>query len=224
MPDKPSPKGVPKKYLVPIGVAAAIVAVLMLRKKKTAAAGNATEPGTEGLSNQSFIPVTGSNVGGVGAGNYGQTGENQNFLMEILKGNQQTQQESSKEFQEYIASQNLGNRESQEAERNFLRELLANLGTGGGAPTSGGGGGVVVTPPQGGGTPPPAPTPPPPAPPPAPPAPPPSNPCHNPAFPNHGPHGCWRWSRTKTGAGCSCHGYENGFLECEHTVNGRCTW
>lgn len=216
MPAKP----IPKKWVIPVGVAVALAAILILRKKK-ASASSATEPGAEGLTNQAFVPVAGEHVAGVGAGNYGGTGENQGFIMELLKGNQESQRESSKEFQEYIASQNLQARESQEAERNFLRDLITNLGTGGGAPSTPAGVGVTPAPPpqtQ------PAPSPPPP-PAPAPPPPPAPKPAGCPAdFPNRGAHGCWRWSRTKTGAGCSCHGYQNGVLECEHMAGGRCTW
>lgn len=215
MAEKPK---IPKKFVIPIGVAVAIGLIVYLRKRKTSAS-SATEPGAEGLTNQSFIPVTGEHTPGVGAGAYGGgggTSENQGFVMELLKGNQESQRESSKEFQEYIASQNQQTLSSQEAERTFLRELLANLGTGGGAPSTPGGGGVVSAPP------PPA-APPAPTPPPAVPAPPGPAGCPG-DFPYRGPHGCWRWSRQKTGQGCSCHGYQNGVLECEHKVGSRCTF
>lgn len=213
-------KGKLPKWALPVGAAVIIGGVIVLRKRK-ANQGQATEPGAEGLSNQSFIPVTGENVAGVGAGNYGGTGENNNaFLAELLKGNAEQQREQSKQFQEYMRENNLQTQTGQEAERNFLRELLANLGTGGGAPTTGGAVGTVTAPPVL--APPAAPAPPAPAPSP-PPAPPVASGCPA-SFPNKGPHGCWRWSRTKTGAGCSCHGYQNGVLECEHKVGGRCTF
>lgn len=204
MPEKPNVKKVPKKAVIPIAVGVLVLLALYLRSRKKATEGNATELGTQGLSNQSFIPVTGENVAGAGAGNIGAVpsneGSNNTALLELIKTERATQLEREK------------------AEKEFLRDLITNLGTGGGAPTTGGVTGVIATPPQGGATPATGPAPGP--------APSPGPTPHGcpPSFPNRGPHGCWRWSRTKTGQGCSCHGYQNGVLECEHKVNGRCTW
>jgi hypothetical protein len=154
----PTGKKLPK-WAIPVGAAGVVLVVLVLKKKSSATASNATEPGTEGLSNQSFIPVTGENVAGVGAsgaglsGVGGETGNNEALLAEIIKGDKEdrtTQEQQNKEF---------------------LGQLLANLGTGGGAPsTPAVSGGVTVPPPETQPTPTPTPTPPPPikAPPPAP--------------------------------------------------------
>jgi hypothetical protein len=211
------------KWVIPV-VAAGLLAVIVLRKKQSAGT-KATEVGSEGLTNQSFIPVTGENVAGVGAANYAAAEQSSNLQSIFTQEQQRTQEymkeqrQEQKETTEQFVRQG---QEQREAERNWIQELISTLRTGGGAPSTPAGGGSTPVPPPPTQTPTPPPAPPPYTPPPAPA--PPANPCHNPAFPNPGPHGCWRWSRTKTGSGCSCHGYENGVLECEHIANGRCTF
>lgn len=190
------------KWAIPVGAAGVILAVLIIKKKQSATAGSATEPGTEGLSNQSFIPVTGENVAGVGAGggiSGGETGANDNqaLLAELIKSNKEEQ-----------GAQDRANKE-------FLAGILANLGTGGGAPSSSGPQGTTVAPApetQPYQPPTPAPTPQPKK------APPPAERCGagtHAEFPNGSPPDCWRVSRTKSGGGCECHGHQNGHLECQ---------
>lgn len=219
---KPNVKGGKKlpKAALPVGAVAVVLLVLYLKKKKAAEGETATGGSErEQLNRQSFIPVTGENVGGAGASGGGTApGEGSGGLMELLK----LQQAENKEQQALNREEG---REQRKQEHEWLKELIGNLGTGGGAPHTGPPEGVTTAPPPPTAPPPAAPPPPPAPPPPAPPppAPPPPAGCP-PAFPNRGPHGCWRWSREKTGQGCSCHGYQNGTLECEHKVGGRCTF
>lgn len=217
MPEPTTPKGKKlPKWAIPVGIAVVIGGVIVLRKKK-AATSSATEPGAQGLSNQSFIPVTGENVAGVGAANYGEQSShnNEGFLREFL-------QSQKEEAGTRRAEEKAENQSARERETSFYEKIIINLGAGGGAPTGAAPGGVVVAPPQGGATP--QPSPPVIAQPPAQPAPP-KPACPGPkGFPYQGPHGCWHWSKEKTAQGCSCHGYENGTLECEHKAGGRCTF
>lgn len=203
------------KWAIPAGAVGIVLAVLILKKKQAANAG-ATEPGTEGLSNQSFIPVTGENVAGVGAGlssGGGESGgaDNTAFLTEILKMNKEESAERAQREREYWEHQ----RES--------------LGTGGGAPSSPAPeGGIAVPTPM---TQPPSPAPPPPKAPGKPtPAPARCGQGSHKDFPNGTPPDCWRVSRTKSGNGCECHGHENGRLVCQggyaHPKRGQsaCHW
>lgn len=162
MPDKtpkgPKVKGVNKKYAVPAVIIVGIALALYLKKKKAVepSSVSGTEPGTQGLSNQSFIPVTGENVAGVGAGGGGTSesgSNNTQLLTEIIRGDRESNQEQIVQNQE------------------FLKSIMENLRVGGGAPTETAPVGVVSAPPQGGATPPPPP-PPPAKPPPAKPSPP----------------------------------------------------
>lgn len=143
-----------KTMLIVGGAALAILVFLYLHKKSSESAGTkATEPGSEGLSNQSFIPVTGENVAGIGAGSGGGAsgesgGGNSQVLTEFF-----TQEQQS--TREYMQSQQAENREARQGEREYLSSLFSNLGTGGGASTEKAPPGVVVAPPQGGATPPP---------------------------------------------------------------------
>lgn len=146
-PKGPKVKGVNRKYAVPAVIVLGIALALYLKKKKEVqpSSVNATEPGTQGLSNQSFIPVTGENVAGVGASGGGTSTENGNntqLLTEIIRGEHESSLEQSKENHE------------------FMQSILSQLRTGGGAPTETAPIGVVAAPPQGGATPPPAPPPP----------------------------------------------------------------
>lgn len=214
---KPKSKKLPK-WVIPVGIAAAILIVLVMRKKANQAGANATEPGAQGLTNQSFIPVTGENVPGVGAAGYGGNSNVEGLLSRSLE----QQQEQNKAFTEYLKESALqtqtNDREQMEAQQRFATELISTLGTGGGAPMTGAPSGTTVAPP----------------PeehwisPPAPPAPPaaPSPPASScpPEFPMSGPHGCYRWSRTKSSDGCPCHGYQSGLLVCQHKHGGTCTW
>lgn len=189
------------KWAIPAGAVGVVLIVLMLKKKQAANSGNATEPGTEGLSNQSFIPVTGENVAGVGAsglsgvGGSEGGGNNTELLAEIIKGNKEDQ-----------VAQNAANQE-------FLRSLIGGMGTGGGAPSTAAPEGAVAAP---------APQTQPAAPPVAAPkpakAPTPAARCGagvHADFPNGTPPDCWRVSRTKSGNGCECHGHQNGQLVCQ---------
>jgi len=203
------------KWAIPAGAVGVVLIVLMLKKKRAASEASATEPGTEGLSNQSFIPVTGENVAGVGAGLSGggsaggEGGNNTELLTEIIK----------------------GSKEESAANAQSNRELIAALlGTGGGAPSSSGPQGTVQA-----GAPETQPAAPPtPAPAPAPKkAPPPPDRCgagSHADFPNGTPPDCWRVSRTRSGGGCECHGHQNGKLVCQagyaHPKKGQqpCHW
>lgn len=188
------------KWAIPAGAVGVVLIVLMLKKKQAANAGSATEPGAEGLSNQSFIPVTGENVAGVGASGIGgfgggESSSNDTLFAELLKSNKEDQ-----------VAQNQANQE-------FLRSLVGNLGTGGGAPATSAPEGTVAAP---------APQTQPAAPPVAAPkpakAPQPAAKCGVGAhadFPNGSPPDCWRVSRTKSGGGCECHGHQNGQLACQ---------
>ncbi len=119
------------KWAIPVGGAAAVALIFLLMKSKKAASetptANATGAEGEGLTNQSFIPVTGSE-GGAGAGGYGYTAngessaasntETTTLLSELLKSNQES---SIKQ---------------QENNQKFTESVIANLGTGGGAPST----------------------------------------------------------------------------------------
>lgn len=146
MPDKtpkgPKVKGVNKKYAVPAVIIVGIALALYLKKKKAVepSSVSGTEPGTQGLSNQSFIPVTGENVAGVGASGGGTTESSNNtqLLTEIIRGDRESTQE-----------QNVQNQD-------FIKSIVEGLRVGGGAPTETAPVGVVAAPPQGGATPPPS--------------------------------------------------------------------
>jgi hypothetical protein len=211
---KPKGKKLPK-WAIPVGIAAAVAIFIVLRKKP--AKGKATEPGAEGLTNQSFIPVTSENVSGAGASYYPTTpANNENLLVNFLK-------EQNEESAATRKEQQVENRESIERERNFFETILSNLGTGGGAPTAGGPAGVTVAPAPEAATPPTpqpvvAPTP---APTPAPPAPPkakcPSDfPDWNPANGAPAPHSCYKYSRERCNnkAYPYKHVYQDGHVVC----------
>lgn len=136
----------PPKWLIPVVVVAGIGLVLFLRKKSQASGTNATEPGAQGLSNQSFIPVTGENVPGVGAGGYGGASGGESgsgSLLDFFTGQLQSQEQQR-------IQQGLENKENRESEREFWKEIVGHLGTGGGAPVSGGNPGTITTEGQGG--------------------------------------------------------------------------
>jgi len=124
-------KKVPPAALAGIAGVAIIGAVYLHKKKSSTEANsaNATEPGAyqQGVSNQSFIPVTGGagEVGGGGAGGgysglttSGPSAEN-TALLELIKSNSENEDKRI------------------ESERSFYTTLLSNLGTGGGPPASG---------------------------------------------------------------------------------------
>lgn len=151
---KPTGKKANKKTMLIVGgVALAVLAFVLLRKKsESGGASNATEPGTQGLSNQSFIPVQGENVAGVGAGaGGGASGESGGGTSALTDFFTQEQERT----REYMQAQQIENKENQQQQREWLSTLYANLGSGGGAQTEKGPPGVVVAPPQGGGTTPP---------------------------------------------------------------------
>jgi hypothetical protein len=206
-PDTPKGKGKKlPKWAIPVGIVVVIGGVLYIRKRK-AAGQSGTEPGSEGLTNQSFIPVTGESPASMGAsgggagspeGSIGGSNVSNIALLEMIKGERQTENERIK------------------SEREFWEKTIANLGTGGGAPATGGSGGTVTAPPPEHASPTPA------APPPSRGGPKPM--CPGPkGFPFQGPHGCYHISRTQH-EGCQCHGYENGTLSCQHKVHGVCHW
>lgn len=206
MPDDPTPKG-PKgkgklpKWALPVGAVVILGGILYLRMHKKEEPASATEPGTQGLSNQSFIPVTGENVAGMGAagsgsvGSEGSSGTNSELLAEIIRGNR-------------------------EAETRFREEVVNTLHTGGGAPTTPAPeGGFAAPPPPYYPTPAPAPAPAPP-PPPRPSAKCPSSfPDYNPADGPVGPNSCYKYSRDR----CPDKGrpykhvYQNGRVVCSPT-------
>lgn len=208
MPDKPkAPQGKKlPKWVIPAGAVTVVAIVLYLRKKSSSTEGNATEPGTSGLSNQSFIPVTGENVAGMGSGGGSGGGtvegssNNEEALRELIKGNQEA------------------NKESQQESRAFFEKALERLGTGGGAPSSPAAQGGVTAPPpesqpaQQQRTPSPTPAP---------------KPVPKPAgcpssHPNSGPHGCFQ--NMTCGNGCAGHRYVNGTTECQTKTGGKCHW
>jgi hypothetical protein len=142
-PKAPKVKGVNKKYAVPAVIVLGIALALYLKKKKEVAPSevSGTELGAgEGLSRQSFIPVTGENVAGVGASGSTEssTSSNTELLTEIIRGDRESNQEQNAQNQE------------------FLKAITESLRTGGGAPTETAPVGVVTAPPQYGATPPPS--------------------------------------------------------------------
>jgi hypothetical protein len=138
-PKTPSGKK-PPKWVIPTAVIGLVALVYIMRRKKPATTGNATEPGTEGLSNQSFIPVTGENVAGMGTPFGSGTSETDSFITNFLKEQQQEMGlRRTEEKQE--------TREAKQTEREFYERLMSNLGTGGGAPTNSGSPGTTVAPP-----------------------------------------------------------------------------
>jgi hypothetical protein len=192
-PPTPKVKGKLPKWAIPVGIAGIFAVIIVLRKRKPAA-GNATEPGAEGLTNQSFIPVTGENVAGVGAGNYGSSSSSNNeaFLREFLR--EQKEEGTVRRQEEKGEQQGI-----REREQSFYEKIFANLGTGGGAPASSGAPGISVAPPPEAA---PAPSPPPASPPPPAPAPP-APKCSgefgiwNPANGAPSPHSCYKYSRDR---------------------------
>lgn len=152
-PQGKGPKANKKTMLIVGGAALAILVFLFLHKKSSESAGTkATEPGTEGLSNQSFIPVTGENVAGIGAGSGGgASGESGSGSTQVLSEFFTQEQQSTRE---YMQAQQQESKEARQNEKEWLSSVLANLGTGGGSPTSNGVPGVVTAPAQNGATPP----------------------------------------------------------------------
>ncbi len=201
------PKKLPK-WAIPVAVAAA-VGIIVISKKRKPSHSNATEPGSEGLSNQSFIPVTGENVPGAGANYYPSQSSNSNesVLVNFLK--EQNEERTTQRFEERQEGT-----AALEREQSFFADLISSLNTGGGAPTSNGAPGISVAPAPEAATPP---TPPPYTPPPtvapsiACPA---SYPIYNPANGAPGPHSCWRYSRDKCSGGKFKHAYEDGHYVC----------
>lgn len=213
-PPTPKVKGKLPKWAIPVGIAVALAAIIVLKKRKST--GKATEPGAEGLTNQSFIPVTGENVAGMGTPFGGSSGSsnNEGLLTNFLK--EQQQENTVRQGEERVA-----NRESIEREQSFFQQIISNLGTGGGAPNSSGAPGTTTAPAPPATTPGPSPPPytPPPAPPPAPPAP----SCGpgwiwNPADGAPGPHSCWKYSRDRCPAPrIYKHVYQDGHVVCAST-------
>lgn len=213
---KPKPKAgkkLPTWAIIGI-VVVAVGLVYLLRKKKSAEApANATE--AQGLSNQSFIPVTGENVAGIGATGGGSSGGGGESNIASLFAEEQ------KTTQEYMREQRAESAEARKSEREFFAELFRNLGTGGGPPSNGNQK-APYTPPQ----PEPPPPPPPPGPAPAPPHPPapPSAKCpaefadYNPADGPVGPHSCYKYSRERcpNNAYPYKHVYQDGHVVCSN--------
>lgn len=210
-PKTPSGKKLPK-WAIPVGIAGVLALVIVLRKKKGTSS-SATEPGAQGLTNQSFIPVTGENVAGVGAGNYGEhtSTNNEAYLREFLK--EQNEEGRTRRAEEKVEGQT-----TREREQSFYEKIIGNLGAGGGAPSSQGAPGTTTAPPETHAAPPsPSPQPQPPAPP-APPTPVASCPPgwkHNPAYGAPSPHSCYHESRETCHSGkCHIHGYQDGHEVC----------
>jgi len=201
-------KKLPKWALIAGGVGIVGV-VYYVKKNKESTEGNATAPADQGLTSQAFIPVTGENVGGVGAGGGGSVGGESGtsallgLVTEENKQNQEFQREQNTALREYLASS------TAETQRNF-QETLKGL-TGGGAPSTGQSTGASTEQSSGAGTasPPSGGTPAaPPAPPAAPPAPPKQPAYHSVKCPN----------------GCEGHYYSPSHIECQTKVKGKCTW
>ncbi len=187
-----------------IGIGAGAVVLLYLFKKKKQKEEEETGPNSP-YTSQSFIPVTGENVAGVGAGGSsgfgGETGSGALI-------------ESQKNYQELIASfltqETESRRESEANNREFFKGLEESLRsqTGGGPPgegQNGSGGG------SGGGGSGPTPT--------KKPAPPP---------PSKAPVG---YNKVKCGNGCEGHEYPHGkdghsgkVTECQTKKGGKCSW
>jgi hypothetical protein len=227
MPERPErlapPEGTPtvgprvskKTTVLVIGSVLAIGALiyLMRKKKQREEPTLGTEPGA--LTSQAFIPVTGENVAGIGAGGGG------------LSYGGQPPQESNTALLEYIKSNKEDTLKHEELERNFFAELINKLGTGGGAPgsqsTPAPSPSPTPAPPY---APPSPPTPAPPYAPPQPPAPSPiptakcpsSFPLYNPADGPPGPNSCYKYSRDRCpGPRPFKHVYENGRVVCSPT-------
>jgi hypothetical protein len=210
-----------RKLLIYAGVAGAVLALVVIIKRKAS--------GTTAPAEEAATPTYASAPGSIPA--VGESGSLQAF-----------EQQLAAQLPAAIESgvkAGLTNNQAVPAASPTLAEIIGSLGTFIGAVNSNRtgeqtGAGAQGSPSQGTTPTQPAPAPAAPAPSSPPPsspaptvppkAPPPSGSGCPPDFPNRGPHGCWRWSRTKTPDGCSCHGYQNGMLECEHKVNGRCTF
>jgi hypothetical protein len=171
---------------------------------------NATPTADQGLTNQSFIPVTGEG-GGVGAvgSSVGGT-EATGSLIELLK----SQTQESKEQNQQI-------RQELKEEKTTFLETVRGL-TGGGAPTSQApAGSVSATPGTSGSAPQSSPSTPASPAPPAPAAKCPSN------YPNEGTgggNGLKCYAVTKSSQGCECHHYRNGEYDCQVKQKGKCVW
>lgn len=151
VPTERVPGGKPKKKLSKtaiIGIGAGALVLLYIVKKK-----KETEEGTEGnpYTSQAFIPVTGENVAGVGAGSSG------NLSGESGTGGLLESQTKYQEFLTEFLGKDTEARERQESqEHEFLSKLIENTlaQTGGGPPGEGqngsgggsGGGGSGPTP------------------------------------------------------------------------------
>ncbi len=194
--NKPGKK-IPKVAIIGIGVGA-LALLYFLKKKKEKEESSPT--GSE-YTSQSFIPVTGENVAGVGAGGSGNFGgeSNSSALLEAQKSYQEI-------VQSFLTSETESRREQEAGNREFLKEITESIRsqTGGGPPGegqsgsgggSGGGGSGTKT---------------------APPSPPvvskeKSQPSCGGKYPNKGPHGCY-YSYKKGNK--TCHKYQSGQDEC----------
>jgi len=203
------------KWVILVAVAG-VAAFVILRKKTTPTTSNATELGAQGLSSQSFIPVTGENVAGVGAGYGASQGEGVGALTQLFTSEQEQTQnymrEQKLEQAEIRTQQEQENREARQGEHEYITALIESLKTGGGPPASSGAG-TSPAPPTVQPSPPPTPAPPPPAPAASCPS---SYPDYNPANGAPGPHSCYKYSRER----CSNpqypykHVYQDGHVVC----------
>jgi hypothetical protein len=166
--------------------------------------------GLENPAEEFPYSMGGGGLGGAIAG----AGESQAEFHELFGAQQTFEKEfaiQQSESQKVIAQEI---REGQEAITRILGESTHAPGTttaqgqGGGAPSEPTPGGTTSAPP----------------PPTAKPSCPAAFPEHNPAKGAVGAHSCFRQSRTKTGGGCGCHGYQDGHLECETGKAPKCHW
>lgn len=204
------------KWALAVGAAAVVGGVWYYKKHEaTTNESNATPTADQGLTNQSFIPVTGEGGGAGAVGSSVGSTEATGSLIELLKSQTQEEKEANKETREEIKQ-----------EKATFLETIKGL-TGGGAPTSQAPGGTVAAPPaveqsapqQAPVAPPAAPPPPTPAP-----APPPKCPSDYPYQGTGGGTGLKCYQITKSSQGCECHHYRNGESDCQVKKSGKCVW
>lgn len=191
-------KKLPKWVFIGVGVAVLALIIIERNRRKTTEATNATEPGSQGLTNQSFIPVVGENTPGAGASFGGSSGEQFGNISQLFSQEQE-------QTREYMREQKQESKEQRAEEHAWLKEIIGNLGTGGGAPTGGTPPGVTPAPPPPGATP---------------------GPGTPPVITGSSPQPKTSGESFKTikcGNGCEGHQYKT-HTECQVKTGGKCHW
>jgi len=202
-----------------IGLGAAFWYYKKHKEEKELAESTTSEVGTTEVpysgEPEGYPYSVGGGGGGLAGGAVGNPNETAQEFHELFgniqsfeKESAQGQSEFDKSIAQSIAESNKSVGEILKGSFESLKNTTIAAGGGGGAPSSPGPGGTTTAQP----------------PPTAAPSCPSAFPEYNPARGPVGEHSCYRQSRTKSGGGCGCHGYQDGKLECEHGKAPHCAW